>query len=352
MDDKIKDANKTSNAKGIFSTPDLAVDAEKLQRIKDDEAAQGKQKARVAAFFANTDATKDAQQLNNAMSQPASEDVVLQNAPKKKSKAPLIIVAALAVVVAVVAVVIVLNQNNSNNDEAQVTNPTSAQEAFRRYVNFLSTGVAEDTVLQESSFDANQSKLSSIIFSNNKNESMSFLNNAEELFTSFNSEAARLTSTDEVINASLMDVLSAMKSQLDAAKEYASITAPNYLEIYIQKGAQQVLESTSTLYEDLIKSNNATLKQIAESQQTIAKASVLVYEAYNRSGCISNEQLDENCAESMPRSEEVLAAESDIFLAQDELWRSESSLSSDIFDSCYSMNDLLNSIDDAQEGQQ
>lgn len=92
-DDKNQNANPNENStqQGIFSTPELTVDMDKI--AQDDEAAAAASRAKIASIFANTETGQQAQRLNDAMfanSQPATEDIVLDNGSKKRKKWPVV----------------------------------------------------------------------------------------------------------------------------------------------------------------------------------------------------------------------------------------------------------------------
>lgn len=133
MDDKQKSPENNSSARqGIFSTPNLTVDTEKLAQAS---SAENANKTRVASFFANTDATRQAQQPVIA-SQPVEGDVIIDNAPKKRSKLPIIILVAVVIIAIIVTVVLIISKNTTPGTDGNI----SAQEAFNSYYELLTKG--------------------------------------------------------------------------------------------------------------------------------------------------------------------------------------------------------------------
>lgn len=131
--------NASSTQGGIFSTPDLTVnDGNIAQPISNPEG----ERKRVASIFANTDTGRQAQRLNDAMeaqTTPITEDLVINNGPRAKSKLPLII--ALVVLVVVAAGIggwAIINSFSNNNPDANVA--LTPQEAFVRYKNLITYG--------------------------------------------------------------------------------------------------------------------------------------------------------------------------------------------------------------------
>lgn len=139
MDGQDNDSNKPSNdatSGGIFSTPELTVDAEKIaQPTPSDE------QKRVASIFANTTTGQQAQKLNDAMeaqAAPITEDLVIQNEPRKRSKFPLIF-AGIVLILAIASVVVWMVVRNNTGSNAPAS-PQTALEAFEDYRNSIVNG--------------------------------------------------------------------------------------------------------------------------------------------------------------------------------------------------------------------
>lgn len=130
--DKQKSAeNSASPRPGIFSTPDLTVDTEKLAQAV---PSADSNKSRIASVFANTDATRQAQQ-STITSTPLEGDIVLNGTPKKRSKVPIIIlIAAILTAILVTVAVIVFSKTE------QVDVYERVKTAFLEYANFALHG--------------------------------------------------------------------------------------------------------------------------------------------------------------------------------------------------------------------
>lgn len=140
MDGHDNDTNSGANSSdsaqgGIFSTPDLTVNAENVAQ----PTQSGDERKRVASIFANTDTGRQAQRLNDAMeaqTAPVTEDLVIRNG-SKKSKIPLIIIAIVSLIVAMgIAVFLIMNNLGSAETETQKT-PLAT---FESYTQLLSKG--------------------------------------------------------------------------------------------------------------------------------------------------------------------------------------------------------------------
>lgn len=132
-----KDSNPSNDdaqnqQRGIFSTPELTVNTEKI--TADIEAAAETSRAKIASIFANTETGKQAQRLNDAMgvsAAPATEDIVIDNGIKKKKKWT-IVVAVTALVLAAVGV----GWHFLLQDKTPRVN-TDYKSAFYSYANFF-----------------------------------------------------------------------------------------------------------------------------------------------------------------------------------------------------------------------
>lgn len=136
MDDEgqNKNPNDSGAPQGIFSTPELTVDTEKVNQAS--AASEEKARSRVASIFANTETGKQAQKLNDAMgmnSQPVDGDIVIDNrGRKKRSKVPIIVAVVVLVLAGVgVGVYFLLQQSKSKiPDDHLVVGTESATILF------------------------------------------------------------------------------------------------------------------------------------------------------------------------------------------------------------------------------
>ena len=120
--------DKRSSRKGIFSTPDLSVDA---QKITPENTAEDSRNSRTASLFTGTNPTHQ---------QPAAEGIALNNAPKRHNKVIIIIIAiAVILALAVAAAVVIANRQK---DDAP-TSELSSKDTFNVYYRLLTEGATD-----------------------------------------------------------------------------------------------------------------------------------------------------------------------------------------------------------------
>lgn len=132
--------------RGIFSTPELTVDTEKIAGST--EAAAEASRAKIASIFANTETGRQSQRLNDAMvanSQPATEDIVINNSPKKKRRWPIVLVILALVAVAGGVLTFFLTQMRPSPSAAT---PLSL---FEDYINYAKYGPQGDSTSEDTS---------------------------------------------------------------------------------------------------------------------------------------------------------------------------------------------------------
>lgn len=129
-----------SSAQGIFSTPELTVDTEKIA-----PNPQSRDQSRVAAFFANTEASQRAQNPNNSpaangniIPATATEDIVIDNGKQKNKKIPLIIAAVVAAVLVIAGIATAFVIDNSNK--------SAVFASFNDYLTYLENGPADNSI--------------------------------------------------------------------------------------------------------------------------------------------------------------------------------------------------------------
>lgn len=150
-----------SQGQGIFSTPDLTIDAEKIAPTDNE-----REKNRVASIFASTETGKQAQRLNDAMGmnlQPAEGDIIVKDHTKKRSKMPIVI--AIVVVCVLVAGGIFFAFGSTSSDSGTIE---LAKKHFDQYASYILYGEEKDDL--EGEFDrGGQYKLSEFFFGDNVN---------------------------------------------------------------------------------------------------------------------------------------------------------------------------------------
>lgn len=149
MDGHDNDTNSGANSSdsaqgGIFSTPDLTVNAENVAQ----PTQGGDERKRVASIFANTDTGRQAQRLNDAMeaqTAPVTEDLIINNGPKKKRKWGVVVLVVMALVAVVGVVSLVLLSNNLTGQSQQ--SPATPLAAFEDYRQFLIDGSSGENAI-------------------------------------------------------------------------------------------------------------------------------------------------------------------------------------------------------------
>ncbi len=274
-----------SSARGIFSTPELTVDAEKIaQNQKSD-------RSRMASIFANTDAGQRSQKLNNAMGissqsltssemQSVSEDVATNKVPRKRSKTPFIIALVLLLVIGIgVGVYFLVNGLSTNTQISQ-------RDAFNEYYDYLKNGPEA----------YRQSELNSeewFVFTLD-DQDMTNSEQAEytaELLAKFQT-FQKLVTGDELkqqvqaysqllntfINASQLNVLSQNLS------DKFFLESPNAAFLYIQDLANSDIDAS-----------NSTISAINDAITNYLNKQLSLLEIYSTNNCVVGASIDYGC---------------------------------------------------------
>ncbi len=301
MDGHDNDANKnaqnnSASRQGIFSTPELTVNSENITQQNNEET-----KSRVASIFANTDAGKQAQKLNDAMDAqtvPATEDLVIQNEPKKKSKLPIILLILVLVAAGVGGLVWVLMNN------IRVEPVMTARRAFSEYREYLVAGPEGGRGDNQSAgdwflFTLSESDLSST-------EQMEYLNDLESRFATFktaydkSSQSSLDSGLDQQINyyTILLQTIINMDS-LD-------FLAQRVLDKYINDGSEAANNYAKSLTaanaDDLLVRNaNSFISRYLEAELS-------AIEIYLRHDCIVDEKVDYACGVELSNNNDTLVS--------------------------------------------
>lgn len=300
MDGHDNDADKatgTGGAQGIFSTPELTVDTEKLaQNTKQNE------RSRVASIFANTDAGQRSQKLDDAMGldsiAPAqvTEDITINNAPRKRSKAPIIIavVALLAVIGGVTAWMVMKNINKPQAEEHSTIEQT--KEQFTQYATYLLFGKEEDHLTGEYSsarFYTLDEQMSS---SDEANEYWNtLLKQLDISLDSFNSTGINdqyLTNYLETHRQN-MNFLNASRKVGDPSEEYL-------ISQFSDNGTEKAKAALKEYFFEFTKLDQRTSAQMYYDYKIEQYAAFLdAIQMYNEAGCLVDATLDDNCVNQM-----------------------------------------------------
>lgn len=287
------DANKnaqdsSAGAKGIFSTPELTVNAENITQQNNEET-----KSRVASIFANTDAGKQAQRLNDAMDAQTvsvTEDLVIRNEPKKKSKLPIILLILVLVVAGVGGLMWVLMNSGADNMNPRQT----PSNAFANYIELLEKG-PELPASDEENADSQTGKWS--IF---KLSQSGLQTSEQQKYTAELTE--RYKTFLEAINAStgvpdsLKEQAALYEKLLNLVIQYNAIglLENEIVDKYIKDGAESSYQYASTIV-DTVFSNNHSLQKIAELLNNYLVDEYKMVEYYDYSDCISHNEINYFC---------------------------------------------------------
>lgn len=195
--DKQKSTENNSSARpGIFSTPDLTIDTEKLTQAAPSTDAN---KARIASVFANTDATRQAQQ-SVITSAPLEGDVIINNVPKKRRKWPIIVLAVVAVSIIALVVVLIISQTGQKSAYEKV------KTAFLEYANFtlhgeVSTSELDISCIEEKTCYFTQAMRSKEQFEKFYDDSMNLSKKLQETVTAWNATVTTDNKDSETDNA-------------------------------------------------------------------------------------------------------------------------------------------------------
>lgn len=285
MDEGQDNANKASGgsaagAQGIFSTPELTVDTEKIAQNNTNN-----EKKRVASIFANTDAGQRSQKLNNAMgvsSQPITEDLVIQNGPKKKSKLPII----LAVVVLIVVVGGLVGwMVMRNNDSSEI----SLSNAFDAYVNYLLFGKEDISPLSDTYNSSGDYTLYAIM-SSDIAEQTEFSKHLTEL-----SQTLQLAlQKNKIISNEAKNELQLFFQSTLAWQQtfFFNDTLQIIQEVYEKDGDEAASKKAAELYAFLTSSQDDTIKEIGEGLINAQTARINFLKELNARGCKLSDTSD------------------------------------------------------------
>lgn len=306
---------------GIYSTPDLTVDAEKIA-----SPVQSDERKRVALIFANTDTGRQTQRLNDAMeaqTEPATEDLVIRN-EKKKSKAPivLVVVVIVAIIAGLVAWIVLggFNFADDNKDSSQSSNPAIPLDvAYNSFMNYLVDGKESTKTFTIGDLPEDYS-----------------LNNpyslyAEAVIAGLDGDASLDTYLSEFTKKYevLVDAYSAANDGdslgggiYDYFYEYAGIikaTETDFLQLYLTLGEDATQDLISSRYNEAKYSD--ALKTYLENQKTIASYQLFLAELAVENGCVVDGAVQTGCMDQsgLEISQEMVTTASKAYLETDSI---------------------------------
>lgn len=288
---KTNSDSDNSAPQGIFSTPELTVDTEKIAPAQNSTDS----KARVASFFANTDASKQAEQVQNAMTTPANyatEDLVINNGGKKKRSFLPIIIAVVVILAVVGGVTYFIIQNTTGNQSATRTLETAKQD-FAKFATYALLGEADNNLT--GNYDESQTyNLYNQFYDEDTN--IEYWDTAEKYLDTAIDTYAALGESANVEQLALLEeyrkdfkFLAQYKINDDylANEEIASKVLSSGVE-----NTQEFIRNYYQAYDDL----HTVLTQDFISQKISASMKYAeLIELYSRAGCFANGILQEAC---------------------------------------------------------
>lgn len=306
--------NNSAAQGGIFSTPDLTVDTEKLAQINqaNQVTSAASDKTRVASFFANTDATKQAQQ-SVITAQPLEGDLVINNVPKK-SKMPIIVMVVLLVISMIgIVVLFAVNRPESKDSYSQV------KTAFLEFSNFVlngqvSSGELDDSCIEEETCYFMQAAQSKEAFEKFYSDSAELRGQLEKALAIWDEK----TSTDEqndginsgnletgLINkARLAQEISNLIDAYDFIRLYAgydALTKNDIEKYYLENGESDTQKYIANFYENDHK--NKYFRELSKEGLMMSEAVLDNIAMYAQYGCM-DDFMNSICFRSQASEEE------------------------------------------------
>lgn len=289
MDDENKSSNDSGAPQGIFSTPELTVDTEKVNQAS--AASEEKARSRVASIFANTETGKQAQKLNDAMgvnSQPVDGDIVIDNRDRKKrSKVPLVLALVVFILAGVGLLLFFLMSSKKDNSQ-----PQNAEQAFSLYQELIEKGTenlsAELATEEWFIFQINDLPLTN-------SERSEYLDKVNESLSAYIDLAGKAQSSD---------IVEASKHYQTIFNLLLSVVDINYLSNqllnnFVQNGANAATLYINDVAPDIVNDMGFYASEVSIGARRYLLAQLSMIEIYSRYNCIINGSLDGSCVIDM-----------------------------------------------------
>lgn len=203
---------------GIFSSPDLTVDTEKIA-------------------------------VHSTASPTVKPDIPVRRSQHDKRKITfIIIIVAALILMGIVVLTLVMSSRSSTNQGIGNRDSMSLKESLNRYVGFLVSGKTDTAAFTDADFDPHGSKLYSVVYSGETNTINSYFSEAQVFLDSFLKQAqAAYTSTSSPEEELVLSLAESNKLQLGVIEEYAVMEEFDMTGSYISLGAtgfQQEVKNT------------------------------------------------------------------------------------------------------------
>lgn len=289
---------------GIFSTPDLSVNSEKLEEIKPELSEDDK--LRIASAFGKTDATRRHDQLSeqgaisgtvipasNATASTATGDIKIPGV-KKKSKAPLLILAAVTVLAAVAGGVWWVMGGEENSD-----NPASLKTAFNQYANFFLYNSESDNSLEGLYQYGDTYYIGEL---NSEEQVDAHFAKSEEKYQKFLKAYKQYKEKhpDNNIDANVSEQIETYYEDLDLlryTKKSPNISANDLLEAFIES-PDGLSSQINTYYEPFAGSAVESTRHYGEEYKNQLQILLTAYQIYNVQGCLQEGAISVACRQN------------------------------------------------------
>lgn len=342
--DKQKSAENNASARpGIFSTPDLTVDSEKLAQSA---PTADSNKSRIASVFANTDATRQAQQFT-ITSTPLEGDIVLNNAPKKRSKLPiLIVVGVIILLIGAIIVYTVLSNSNSQKTENEAGSITRKFDTFASYILF-------DGQNDDLSGDYDPSFTYAIENNmNNDEKSNTFWSHATALLNEV-MQSDEVSPSDTVMH-SLLDGYYQNFQFLDLYRRTPEPSHDKIMSDYANGGIKQSVDYVKGTYNDFNQPDNEVSRAYYDLMIEQAEKDLEILDTYGKHGCISGGDIDTTCEEALLTEPETVAILDQYMSEYTEISNQSSALVKNaitsVISNCWVINSRLHADENMEDG--
>lgn len=292
MDRKEKTQGDSAGSQnGIFSTPDLTVNVENLAQDDSDTT-----KSRVASFFANTDATQQAQKLNNAVmvpeeTLPAPNSRNVNSRARGRSKLPIIITSLAVLAVAGVTIFAIVNNRNEDGKSSQVSaTQDEAKQDFHQYASYLLFG-NQNSDLSDGYSSIQTYKFSEEFYSETKDAA--YWDEATNLLDKSVNAYASVETKDEYLE----NLLQGHRSLFVFLKDYHMQGDPTKAQLIASysSGVESARSFVENFYRPLTENDLYDVQSLAQQKIAYYNLYIDFIEVNDAAGCVVNGEIIQPC---------------------------------------------------------